>query len=110
METIQKVLNEPVLKYREVHQVRWLSFYAALEAIYRTLDSLITYFTCRENDAKAVGLEKKTAQALFIHIAYGMMDWLQPIMKLNLFFQEKDVDIARVKVSIKLNIYKYIYL
>ena len=110
METIQKVLNEPVLKYREVHQVRWLSFCAALEAIYRTLDSLITYFTSRENDAKAVGLKKKTAQALFIHIAYGMMDWLQPIMKLNLFFQEKDVDIARVKVSIKLNIYKYIYL
>ena len=87
-----------------------MSFYAALEAIYRTLDSLITYFASRENDAKAVGLEKKTAQALFIHIAYGMMDWLQPIMKLNLFFQEKDVDIVRVKVSIKLNIYKYIYI
>ncbi|KAI0225568.1 hypothetical protein LSAT2_023676 [Lamellibrachia satsuma] len=102
METIQNVLNDPVLKYRKVHQVRWLSFYAALEAIYRTRDSLITYSTCRENDAKAVGLEKKTAQALFIHIAYWMMDWLQPIMKLNLFFQEKDVDIARVKMKVDL--------
>ncbi|KAI0234001.1 hypothetical protein LSAT2_015814 [Lamellibrachia satsuma] len=36
------------------------------------------------------------------HIAYGMMDWLQPIMKLNLFFQEKDVDIARVKMKVDL--------
>lgn len=94
MENIQKVLNEPVLRYREVHQVCWLSFYAALEVVYRTLDSLMTYFTTRENDAKAVGLKKKIEHALFIHIAYGMMDWLQPIIKLNLFFQEKDVDIT----------------
>ena len=100
IELIQKVVNEPALKYREVHQVRWLSFYTALDAIYRTLDSLITFFTTRENDAKAVGLKRKTGQALFISIAYGMMDWLKPIMKLNLFFQERDVDIAHVKVRL----------
>ena len=78
----------------------WFSFYTTLDAINRTLDSLIMFFTTRENDAKAVRLKKKTGQALFISIAYGMMDWLQPIIKLNLFFQERDVDIANKKVRL----------
>ena len=39
LEVIQKLLEEPRLRYREVHEVRWLSFYEALDAVYRTLDS-----------------------------------------------------------------------
>lgn len=54
IEAVQKVLNEPTLKYREVHQVRWLSFYQALDAVYRTLDSLISYFSTATDD-KAKG-------------------------------------------------------
>ena len=41
---VQAILEHPTLKYREVHAVRWLSFYEALNAVYRTLDPLITYF------------------------------------------------------------------
>lgn len=54
VEAVQRVLNDPVLKYREVHQVRWLSFYQALDAVYRTLDSLISYFSTA-TDSKAAG-------------------------------------------------------
>ncbi|XP_060078766.1 zinc finger protein 862-like [Ylistrum balloti] len=58
---IQKVLNDPQLRYKEVHSVRWLSFYNALETVHRTLDSLLTYFaeTVNSKDPKAAGLKKK---------------------------------------------------
>ena len=105
MHEIQKILEEPTLKYREVHHIRWLSFYKALEAVVRTMDSLITFFATKARDeAKAKGMEKKIAQELFIKIAYSMLDWLKPIMALNLFFQKKDLNIADVKVNELLNV------
>ena len=36
---IGKVLNAPQLKYKEVHSVRWLSFFDALETVFRTLET-----------------------------------------------------------------------
>ena len=40
---IQEVLNHPVLKVKEIHSVRWLSFYEALEAIFRSIEPLYAY-------------------------------------------------------------------
>ena len=95
VEAIQKLLNEPKLKYREVHQVRWLSFYEALDAVYRTLDSLLTYLsTASSTDPAAGGIKKKVGDELFVSITYGMMDILPPVMKLNLIFQKKDLDLG----------------
>ncbi|XP_048236880.1 zinc finger protein 862-like [Haliotis rufescens] len=99
LSAVQKLLNEPTLKCREVHQVRWLSFFQALEAIYRTLDSLLSYFSTA-SDAKAQGLKKKIGQDFFISITYALMDILQPIMKMTLFFQRKDIDIGSVQAVI----------
>lgn len=103
LESIQKLLDDPVLKFKEVHSVRWLSFYKSVETIYKTLDSLLTYFDALsvDNDPRAKGLKKKIAQELFISITYGMMDWLKPIMILSLFFQKKNIDIGLVKVSVQ---------
>ena len=100
LEAVQRVLEEPTLRYREVHEVRWLSFYSALEAIVRTLDSLITFFASQTKDPKAVGMNKKIGQELFIRVAYSMLDWLEPIMRLSLFFQQRDLDISLVKVNV----------
>lgn len=55
---IQQVLEGQELKVREVHGVRWLSFFEALEVVFRYLDSLLTYFQ-ENDDPKAVGLRKK---------------------------------------------------
>lgn len=44
LKAIQEVLKEPKMKYKEIHQVRWLSFYKALETLYLTWDSLVTFF------------------------------------------------------------------
>lgn len=101
VEAVQKLLNEPILKYREVHQVRWLSFYQALEAVYKTLDSLITFFAT-QTDPRAIGVKKKLSEDFFILMTYDVMDVLKPVMKLNLFFQRKDVDIGIVKSSVEL--------
>ena len=57
---IQEILDAPQLKYKEVHSVRWMSFFTALETVYRTLDPLLVYLAeTGTNDAKAGGLKKK---------------------------------------------------
>ena len=64
---VQEVLNIPVLKYKEIHAVRWLSCYEAVEAVYRTLDPLISFFHQRKasKDPKAKGLLKAMASTQF---------------------------------------------
>ena len=44
---IQDMLDEPNLKIKEVHEVRWLSTYIAVSTVFRTLDSLLTFFYYR---------------------------------------------------------------
>jgi hypothetical protein len=58
---IQAQLESPQLKIKEVHSVRWLSFYSALDTVYRCLDPLLTYLchADRSKDPKAQGLKKK---------------------------------------------------
>ena len=99
VENIQKMLDEPKLKYREVHQIRWLSFYEAMDTVYRTLDSLLTYLgEVSSDDPAAAGIKKRVGDELFVSLTYGMMDILPPIMKLSLIFQKKDLDIGIVQV------------
>ena len=87
-------------RVREAHSVRWLSFFMALETVYRTIDSLITFQSRPVTDAKAAGLKKKVGQELFLRILYGLMDWLQPVMALSQFFQTQDVDISVAKTNV----------
>ena len=103
---IQDILDHPKLKYKEIHAVRWLSFYEALDAIYRTLDPLITYLHNREGkkDPKAKGLLKPLCTTQFLYITYLMMDVLPIVMKLCLTFQKEDLDVAKAKVKLKLDL------
>ena len=57
---IQSILDDPVLTIKEIHSVRWLSYFSALTTVYRTLDSLMAYLAEMPlSDAKAMGLKKK---------------------------------------------------
>ena len=101
MEEIQKLLEDPVLKYREVHQIRWLSFLEALEAVVRTLDSLLTYFsTTAAKDPKSSGMNSRVGTEMFILMAHGMLDILRPVTALSLYFQQEDIDIGVVRVEL----------
>ncbi|XP_071147183.1 zinc finger protein 862-like [Mytilus edulis] len=97
---VQSVLNLPILKCKEIHAVRWLSCFEAVQAVYRSLDALISYFHKRQasKDPKANGLLKKMATTSFIYITYMLMDVLPIVSKLCLTLQKKDLDVAVAKL------------
>ncbi|XP_052085604.1 zinc finger protein 862-like [Mytilus californianus] len=97
---VQSVLNLPILKCKEIHAVRWLSCFEAVQAVYRSLDALISYFHKRQasKDPKAKGLLKKMATTSFIYITYMLMDVLPIVSKLCLTLQKQDLDVAVAKV------------
>ena len=98
--SVQTLLEEPNLKIKEAHEVRWLSVYLAVQTVYKCLDSLITYFTT-DKDAKSKGFSKKLIQHDFIGTTYLLMDVLPVISELCLIFQKSDLDVAMVQVSIE---------
>ena len=56
---VQAVLDDPVLQYKQLHTVRWLLLDGAVEAVYRTLNSLIITF-----ESEAAELGYPTARAI----------------------------------------------
>ncbi len=99
MKEIQDLLDDPVLRYTEVHDVRWLSFYKAIETIFRTLSSLLTFFG-QEKDAKGTGISKKLDRYEFVSTTYLMMAVLPVVTRLSLIFQKKDLDVTMVDVCV----------
>ena len=82
---IQGILENPQLKITEKHSVRWFAFYSALETVYRSWDTLVTYFANHKNDAKAVGFLKKLAQVENVA---------------NSIFQKEDLDVSITQACI----------
>ena len=99
---VQFILEEPKLKVKEIHQVRWFSFYSALQTVYRSMEALLSYFDSADyrKDPKAVGLHNKLSSKLFLYITYMMMDIMPVVTKLSLLFQKTDVDIGLFKLSV----------
>ena len=100
LHNVQEILAAPVLRYKEIHAVRWLSFYEALVAVYRTTDVLITYLTNRDaaKDPKAKGLLKAMKTRDHIFVTYLMMDVIPIVSAMCLTFQKKDLDVVQAKV------------
>lgn len=97
LKRVQEVLESDVLKVKEVHSVRWLSFYNALYAIYCSWGALVTYFATHAlSDAKAKGFLKKITQCEFIAITHFLIDIIPITTQLNLVFQKEDLDLAAV--------------
>ena len=63
LKNIHQILDSPVLKYKQIFDVRWLSFGNAIEAVFRTLPALLTTL---ENDAEALGEPTASGLAKFI--------------------------------------------
>ena len=105
---IQKLLEDPVLSYKELHSVRWLSYHITLQTVHRTVDSLLTYFSDVTQDVtkdpKANGLKKKIGTMKSISITALMMDAMAPITILSQFFQTENVDVALINVKLDLAI------
>ncbi|KAH3701651.1 hypothetical protein DPMN_076641 [Dreissena polymorpha] len=62
LKQIQDILDDPCLTIKEIHSVRWLSYFNALTTVFRTLDSILTYLAelhSTGKDLRASGLKKK---------------------------------------------------
>ncbi|XP_070546537.1 uncharacterized protein C17orf113-like [Ptychodera flava] len=99
IEKIQELLDEPSLRYKEVHAVCWLSFYKALETVYRTWDSLVTFFG-QDKDPKSKGFAKKLTEYEFVATTHLMMDAMAAVTEVSLVFQKKDLDLCIIGPTI----------
>ena len=61
LQAIQKVLDLPDIKIKEVYEVRWLAFYSALHAVFKSWPALVRYFRdkAEEQELKALKREQK---------------------------------------------------
>ncbi|XP_053396558.1 zinc finger protein 862-like [Mercenaria mercenaria] len=105
LHAIQAILDDPCLTIKEIHSVRWLSYFNALETVFRTMDSIFTYLEelhSTGKDPKATGLKKKMATDTFVGTTYMLMGAMAPVTILSQFFQTENIDIALVKVKLDL--------
>ena len=101
---VSQLLEEPELTVKESHTVRWLSYYNALQTVFRSLDSLLTYLTemtwCHKGSkskrAKAEGWQSAVYQ---YHIPHGGSNG--PFTILSQFLQTDNLDIAVVEVKVE---------
>ena len=73
--------------------IRWFSFYGALETLYRTWQSLVAYMEFRPNiDDKARGFKKSLCM---------MMDVIPTLTFMSLTLQMEHVEHASVQAMVK---------
>lgn len=110
---IVDVLDDKKLKIKEIHAVRWFAFYSALEAVFHTWGSLVTYFEQEkqsESGGAAKGIHSQLTQFEFVAVTYLLMDIMPILTKLSLSFQKKNIDIAVVQPLIQSTISQLEYL
>lgn len=80
-----------------------MTIYEAVNAVYQSLDALITYFHSEsDKNAKAKRFLKKLSQVSFVETTYLLKDILPIVSKLCLQFQKKDIDVSMVQVNVQL--------
>ena len=68
--------------------------------MYRSRDTLVTYFANHKNDAKAVGFLKKLTQVENVATMYYLMDIIPWVKQLNSIFQKEDLDVSIIQACI----------
>ena len=102
LKEIQKVLDSPVVKMKEVHEIRWMSFYNSSSSVYYSWKSLIKYFKQHQKDsARTTFLYNKLSDYTFVATLYLMMDIIPPLAAMNMVFQKVDLDVSAVRPVIE---------
>lgn len=96
---IQKILDDPVVKIKECHEIRWIAFYEAVNAVYRSWPSLATYFK-RHDDKTSKSFKTKLTEYKFLAVLHILMDILPSVATLSMVLQKKDIDIAAVNPAL----------
>lgn len=101
LKDIQKVLDSPELKIKEVHEIRWLAFNDALWAVFHSYQVLVTYFRKNRKLQKERELLEKLLDYRFVAAMHMMMDIIPHLAQLCLLLQKSDLDIAAIKPAIQ---------
>ena len=97
---IQSVLGDPLLKFKEPKAVRWLSHALAINALKRSLPSLLCSLereASERSDPTALGLAKLCKTYMFVATLMLMSDVLFHVTRLSLLFQKEKIDFAQVQ-------------
>lgn len=100
---VQNVLDDPRLRYKPIYDVRWLSFYNAVNTVKRTLSSLLAYFeqqAVENDDAVAKGLAKQISSYSFVAITHLLCDVLGELTRLSKVFQKDMLDYSVIAPSV----------
>lgn len=105
LKAIQEILDSPLLKVKEIHDVRWFAFYDSLRVIYQCLEALAQTFNAAK-DPKAKGLYKAITAYSFVALSYFLIAIIPVVTRLNMKFQRSDLDISMVGPSVQLTIHE----
>ncbi|KAK6169324.1 hypothetical protein SNE40_020400 [Patella caerulea] len=104
MKYIQKVLEQPQLKYAEFHSVRWLSLASVVSVVYRTSPALVM---AMQDEAEihpvAKGILGEITQYNSIHIVaiiHLLTGVLQFITRLSKIFQTANIDFSKITPTV----------
>ena len=94
----QKIFQDPEQKIKEGYDIRWFSFYGALEALYRTWRSLVVYMETRpKDDDKARGFRKSLKEFKFVATICMMVDVIPILTFMSPALQKEHVDLSSVQ-------------
>ena len=99
LQTIQEVLNDPVIKCKQAKDVRWLSHENAIKAVVRTLPSLLVSLdreASENGEPTALGLYKFMKSYKFVASVYLLSDILPHLGRLSRIFQKENVDLSLI--------------
>ena len=73
-----KVIHDPKLTYQHIHAIQWLSLQHAVEAVQKTLPSLVMNFEHEEaeGDPTAIGLTRELTGFVFVAMTHLLVDAL----------------------------------
>ena len=94
---IQNVLDDPVLRLKQAKDVRWLSHNAAVEALRRSLSSVLVSLdreASERSNPTASGLLKFTKQFFFVAALSLFADVLPHLAKLSRTLQSSSLDFS----------------
>ncbi len=97
------MLEEDVIKIKECHEIRWLAFYKAVEAVYKSYHSLVTFFRKYPSAKGKRSIEPFLAMFLdyrFVYMLHCLMDILPAVAQVSMILQKQEVDIASVASAI----------
>ena len=109
----QEILNHPILKIKQIYEVRWLSWYEAvknlclsIEPLMDTLLETITTTTNKSQRQNFISLYIEICDWKLLAFLYFLWDILGYLLTLSKIFQQKNIQISDIDPVIELTLEK----